>query len=285
LVSGICLAYEREIIFSEEHKKEETGKITLKDRFKLDFSIGYGFSYAQFLTGLYGLDSKYETYLDKLGMKYSESYTNLRLTATYIIHPKFGIYVGTPFGLVHTKAKYSGRQSTSTGNAFGVGDVYGGAYYQLLSQTDILPDIIVDLDANSDITKYSSLGDGVWDYTGGIQARKLLWKPFYVFLTTDYTYREKKNSVDPGDIFGYGGGAGLMFERSMLEASLKAARIGTTKIGGDKWFDATDDLAFNLTYRTLAPKPISVSFTMGDLDEGFHWEKNYFGIEFTMAVF
>jgi hypothetical protein len=186
-------SYEREIILSEEYQTEEEKerlkdmikpeeeKIRFKDRFQLDFSFGYGFSYASagIISGLYGLSKEYETYLDRLDMEFSENLVQVRLTATYLLSPKMGIYLGLPAGVVEEKSE--GLFDDSENVSAGVGDVYGGIFYNVLSETKYRPSVVIDFVANSNIAKFNSLGDGCgvlhWAYN-----QESLWQNHFIFL-------------------------------------------------------------------------------------------------------
>jgi len=45
------------------------------------------------------------------------------------------------------------------------------------------------------------------------------------------------------------------------------------------------DLIFNVSFKDLLPKKMSTNFTIGGLNKGIKFEKNYFGIEFSISVF
>ena len=181
LKQNVGFSYEREIILSDEYQTEkekerfkgitepQEEKLGFKERFKLDISGGYGFSYATVVSGLYSLSDEYKTYLDRLDMKFAEHTVSLRLTATYILSPQIGIYLGTPAGVVLERDKGRGR-SDDTNFSGGVGDVYGGIFYNVLSETKYRPNITIDFDVNSNTAKFSSMGDGLWDFTLGIRS-------------------------------------------------------------------------------------------------------------------
>lgn len=280
---NIGLAYEREIVFGEEYQSKKE-KEQVEKRFGLDLSFGYGYSYIQFLTGIYGIDSKEKIYYNRLGLDYSNSSTTFRVTGSVLATPRLGFYAGSPFGLVSVKQDRVGRLGETQNLEFGVGDIYTGGYYQLVTETKTIPSVVVNFDVNSNTAKYSSLGDGVWDFTPAVQARKMLTNSFYVFGLEDYTYRKKENGVDPGDIIGYGGGVGVFFGRNAVELGLKAANIEKTKLDGATWFDKGEDLALNFRWGFLDTGG-SVNVNIGNLDEGFDIKTNTFGIEITFPIF
>jgi hypothetical protein len=282
VMSSIGNAYEKEIVLGEAYETKQE-KESLKDRFRLEVSLGYGYSYAQFLTGLYGPSDDLLDYLDRLNMDYSENYTTLRVTATYAISQRLGVYLAIPSGVVKiNEGKTMGERLFNDKYRFGVGDIYGGMYFIVLQGSKSSPTLVVNVDANSDIAKYYSLGDGVWDFTYGLQIRQLLSDSFYIYGVGDYTQRLKKHNVDPGDIIGYGGGIGFLAGQGALEMGVKAANIRETKIDGVQLFDKDEDLAFVLSLKSLY-KGAGISFTMGNLDEGISIKKNTFGLELSYA--
>jgi hypothetical protein len=287
LRTNIGLSYEREIILSEEYQTKKEKEV-LKDRFRLDLGIGYGFSYSStaIITGLYELDPVYEAYLDRLGIEFSKNFITMRLTAAYAISPRFGIYANVPFGIVEPMKEKEGlaRLSEEQDYEFGIGDISGGIYYHLVPETERIPNVIVSFDLNSNIAEYTSLGNGVWDLTGGLQLRKFLSKSFFLFGLGDYTYTMEEKDVNPGDVIGYGGGIGfLSWGDSITEIGLKAYSIGEGEVGGVKWLDKNEDLVFNLTFKSLL-KGGSSTFFIAGLAEGLDFERNTFGFEFSIPI-
>ena len=286
LIPDLGYSYEREVILGDVYQTEKE-KESLKDRFRLDLSVGYGYSNAQILTGIYGPDPRLATYLDRLDMDYSENLAALRLTATYTITQQMGIYLSIPFGAVkYKKEEGISRIFEEDKLGVGLGDIYGGVYYNILSGTKTTPNIVTYVDVNSDIAKYYSLGDGLWDITPGIQIRQLLSDSFYIFGLADYTFRLKKKDIDSGDIFGYGGGIGFILGRmdSVLEFGLKAATIDETKINNTILFDKDEDLTFFMGIKSLY-KGSSFYLTISNLDEGIDFERNSFGFEFSFPIY
>lgn len=295
LRANVGLAYEREIILSDEYQTEkekerfkditepQEEKSGFKERFKLDISGGYGFSYATVVSGLYGLSDEYKTYLDRLDMKFAEHTVSLRLTATYILSPQIGIYLGTPAGVVLERDKGRGR-SDDTNFSGGVGDVYGGIFYNVLSETKYRPNITIDFDVNSNTAKFSSMGDGLWDFTLGIQPRKFVAKSLYLFGAADYTFRLEENNINPGGIVGYGGGVGILWGKSIIEPGLKAYHIGETKLDSKTLFKDDEDLIFNIAWKSVFDRG-SLNFTIGNLDEGLDFRTTTWGFEYSIPIF
>jgi hypothetical protein len=287
LISSSSEAYEKEVVWDEPYQtNKEIEK--LADRFKLDFTFGYGYySYPALITGIYGTDPKVDFYLDKLGLKFSENTGTFRLAATATIAKGLGIYLVVPTGIVKFHEKTGMEQLPEEDKfKFEVGDIFGGIYLHILPETKYLPNLVINIDANSDTAKYSSLGDGVWDFTGGIQARKLLSSYFYLFALGDYTYKMEKNNVQPGNVVGYGGGLGFIFGggNNIIEASLKGAEIAESKINDKPYFDKNRDLIFNLSLKSLI-KRASFSITIGNLNHGLDIKGINSGFEASFPIF
>jgi len=304
------LASEWEIVLSEEYQTKSESRL-LEDRFRLDLSVSYGFSPGQelVLQGFYTLGANYTTYLKRLGLEFSAGYVGIRITASYVIRPKMGIYVAIPFGLVEVESESNKTKGNSlsetvlikqrnhilkrrnirrdmwkeTKAEFGIGDIYGGFYYRILDESKRQPSLTCYFDINSPLADYTSLGDGLWGFTWGMDLRKFVVRRLYFYGVFDYTYRLNKNNLNPGDIIGYGGGMGFLVKRTFgLEIGLKRFNIGEAKLGDYVLVEDTDDLVLRLTGNF---KRWSFSFIVAGLDEGWHWENNYFGGELTFHAF
>lgn len=289
LLSSIGLAYERDIILGEEyHTEKERYKIrkepvSFKDRFSLDLNFGIGGYYGGCSNlQIFGRDPKINTYVKNLGMDYSENADVVRLTATYFVTPKLTVYIGVPFGVVTLAQLFKEDELKA-----GVGDIYGGLAFTLLSGTEAIPNIAVFLNVDADTSKYYSLGDGLWDYTIGTQVNQLLFKSFYIFGMRDYTYRLEKKNIEPGNIAGYGGGVGFLSGQIRIEAGLRAYKYDETKFNNTTLFEKSDDLAFNLKSITSfgIGKISSMNLIVGNLDEGFEFGKDPITVEFSIPIF
>ena len=298
LKQNIGFSYEREIILSDEYQTEkekeryeglvkpEDEKINFKDRFHLDISGGHGFSYANSasITGLYSLSDEFETYLDRLDMEFSSNLAQLRLTATYLFNPKMGIYLGLPVGMVRERDEGRGRSDGSSNISGGVGDVYGGIFYNVLSETKYMPNVIINFDANANTAKFVSLGDGLWDFTLGIQPRKFVAKSLYLFGVADYTFRLEEKNIDPEGIIGYGGGVGIIWGGNIIEPGLKAYHIGEVEVDSETLFYDNEDLIFNVAWKSLFYRG-NLNFTVGNLDEGLDISTTTIGFEYSFPIF
>jgi len=120
----------------------------------------------------------------------------------------------------------------------------------------------------------------------GVQARKLLSSYFYLFALGDYTHKLEKNNVQPGDVIGYGGGLGFIFcgGNNVIEASLKGAEIGESKINDQPFLDKNRDLIFNLSLKSLI-KHASFSITIGNLNHGLDIKGINSGFEVSFPLF
>jgi len=293
LGQDVVIALEREIILEDtyqtqqekERYQREEEEISFADRFRLDFSIGYGYSYAQILTGIYGPGPALQTYLNQLDMEFSENLLTSRLTASYMVNPRTFAYFGVPFGVVELQTEAGSTQLLPEQEyEFGVGDLFGGVGYLLLPETESVPSTIINLDINSDTTEHYSLGDGLWDVTGGARISKSLSKSFYTFGVASYTDRLEKNDIEPGNIVGYGGGIGFLSEDMRVEIGLKAAQIDETEFNNATLFNDDEDLAFNFSVYSLFEGGFNFHFTMGNLDEGMDFERNTFGFELSVPI-
>jgi hypothetical protein len=290
MAPALALAYEREVALGEEAaEKMEAKKEGFKfwDRFRLELGVGWGQDYNQtaIVAGYYQLTPSYANYLSRLGLEYSKSEISLSVSAAFALHPRFGVYVGAPFAMVQ-KQKDNPTDPFSVFEEekydFGVGDIYGGVYGQLLTEGTWWPSITLSVDANSDLAKFSSLGDGVWDFTPGLRLQKTIYKPVYLFGLGDYTYKLKKSGVKPGDVIGYGGGLGWDFgQGTTFEVGLKGYTIDESKIDGVLALESTHDLVLTVGIRSF--KGLSFIFNMGNLDKKIDWKSNYTGFMISYA--
>lgn len=284
----IVYAYEKEVVLGEVYQTTKEKEI-LKDRLRLDLSFGWGYSFGQPMTGsFYDLNTKTQTYLRALNLDYSENMLTVRLTATYALTPNAGVYLAVPFGAVTFKTAEDpiARIFEEDKIKGGVGDLYGGIYYNLLSGSKSSPNIVLNVDVNSDTAKFSSLGDGLWNFTASLQARQFLSESFFVFGLGDYTTGLKKNGVKPGDVIGYGGGFGFMSGNGTArnDFGLRAAQHSKTTKNGATLLDKSDDLTFIWASKSLY-KGLSTAFTIGNLNNGFSFKQNTFGFEISFPIF
>jgi len=289
----IAIAFEREIILEESYQTEQEKQryqrdkeqMSFEDRFHLDFGIGYGFSYTQTLTGIYGPDSRTQTYLNQLGMEFSENLGTFRLRASYMLDPRTFAYFGVPFAVVKLQTEQGSRFVVPENEyKFGVGDLYGGLGHVLLPETEAIPSTTIYLDINADNAKYYSLGDGLWGITGAGRISKSLDKSFYVFGTGNYTERQEKNDIEPGKIVGYGGGVGFHVGSSRVEIGVTEAQIDETEFNNAILFPDNEDLTLNISVYSLFEGRGSFHFNWGNLDEGMDFERNTFGFEFSIPI-
>ena len=283
--TNIVLSFEREVVLSEEYQTERETEV-LKDRFRLDLGWTYGITTStetSIITGWYDLSPAFAYYLDRLDLEYSRNFVSMRTTATYLINSRLGISATVPFGFVEPRREREGIfPNYDEEYEFDVGDIRGGIFYCLLRETEQIPNVIVNFDLDSNTSKYTSLGNGVWDIAGGLRVQKLLSESFYVFGLSDYTYTMEENDVDPGDITGYGGGIGLILGGgNIAEIGLKQYEIDESEIGGIKWLPDNDSLLLNLSFRTNVG---SVNMFMAGFDEGISHDRTMFGIEYVLPI-
>ncbi len=275
-----AIAYEREIILEDKYQAKGE-KESLQDKFKFDFSLGYGFSYAQVVTGIYEVTPAFRTYLRRLDLDYAETISSYRFTTTFLATPTLGIYIAVPFGLVEIEELKEGQLIPDWEYEVGVGDVYGGIFYTILQETQDRPSLTISVDANSDIAEHYSLGNGVWDYTTGFQSRKFVADSIFLSVLGDYTFKESKNGVEPGDTIGYGGGIGFVTRSFMFEVGLKAYEIEETKLDGATFFQKDEDLVLTARLKHMGSGS-SFNLSVSNINEDFDWERNVFGFDITI---
>lgn len=278
IVPEFCLASREEAALSEKYQVE-TEKETLKDKLSWEFAAFYGLFYPGF--------SRFpapppKEFLDTLDMSYSYNSPSFLLGVKYLLTSRLEFYAGVPFAAgIEIKDKKTGaRSSKSTYKwAGGVGDIYGGASYALVTESKYRPLIITTLDVNSALSKYTSIGDGFWGITPTLSLRKFIAGPLYIKGSSGYTYRLVRKGIDPGEIIHYGGGLGFLFGNKNLELNLDRAHYAKTKIGDRTLIDSTDDLIVNIAFTTMLGKQTStIGVYWGGLEEGFNVNRNSAGI-------
>ena len=299
LRSNIGLAYEREVVLPEQYQTESE-KETLADRFSVELSVGMNLvrslnSYRAQAMGISDFDQltpQGKTYLDRLGLEFSKSTVTAGVGATYLINPRTGVFLTVPGSLVHaerdaTAAGPRGSTITVTEDdwAVGIGDVSAGISYGLLLETETskIPTVNVQFEADSDLAKYYSLGDGVWGFTPGVRVSKFLTESYYLFGTGSYTYKMEKNGAEPGDVIGYGGGIGFLMnnKQSRAEIGLTMYSFGESTIDGQPAFEEGNNLVLRLGVQSVY-KGGSVHLVIGGLNHGF--SNMDLGLEMSFAI-
>ena len=276
---------EREVKLGEEYQTEME-KRALEDRFEFSLGWAYGITSStenHIISGWYDLDPTYAYYLDRLGLEYSRNFMLMRITGRYLISPRLGIFATVPFGSVEPRRQRVGIfPDFDEEYEFDLGDITGGLSYFILPETEVIPLTRIDLSANANNAEYTSVGNGVWDVTGGLQLMKHLSETFYVLGLGDYTYTIEENDVNPGDITGYGGGIGFIFDEgtTRTEISLKKVNIGEAEINDIKWLPKNDYLLLNLSLITNFG---GMNIFMAGLEEGFDSDRNSFGLEYFIS--
>ncbi len=278
-------AFEREVVLGKEYQTKREAQV-LEDRFRLDLGWTYGITTStesSIITGWYDLDPAFAFYLDRLGLEFSRNFLSMRTTATYLISPRLGISATVPFGLVEPKREREGIfPNYDEEYEFDVGDISGGINYCLLPETERIPNVVVGFDLSSDTSKFTSLGNGVWDVTGGLRVQKLLSKSFFAFGLSDYTYTMEKNDIDPGDVVGYGGGIGFVLaEDNILEIGLKQYEIGEAEFRDVPLLPENDSLLLTISWRTNAG---SVNAFLAGFEGGMDHDTTTFGVEYVLPI-
>lgn len=281
ITPNFCLASREESVLSEEYQLESE-KETLKDKLSLEI----GWSYGVFLPGLGANrfpERPSKEFLDTLDMTYSENNSSFFLGAKYLATSKLEVYAGIPFALLLQIENNEGGNRRTRGGLTskwgGVGDIYGGISYALVTESKYRPLVITTVDINSAFSKYTSMGDGFWDITPMLSLRKFISGPIYVKGLAGYTHRLDRKGVDPGEIISYGGGLGFLSGDKNIELDLKRSHAADTKIGDRTVEKSNEDLVMNIAFTSVFGKRTSTfGVFLGGLEEGFNWDKNSVGI-------
>lgn len=281
-----CLALREEAALGEGYQLEPE-KETLEDRLSWEVGVAYGLPGLSLL----GMGSKRfperpsREFLDTLDMTYSENYFLLALGAKYLVTPRLELYAGLPATLLLQTENNEGggrrRKGGLTSKWGGVGDIYGGISYAILTESKRRPLVIATLDVNSTSSKYTSMGDGFWGFTPKLSVRKFVSGPLYLKGFTAYTRRLDRKGVDPGAIVSYGGGIGFLSGDKNIELNLERTHTAKTKTAGRTLLNSEEDLVMDIAFTTIFGKQTSTfGLSWGGLEEGFDWGKNYAGIYF-----
>jgi hypothetical protein len=288
---NIAYALEREIILEEKYQTSaETERyastdVSFRDRFGLDIGWGYGYSYAEIHTQVYGPDPALKTYLNTLDMDFSTNMGIVRLRGRYMINPRLYAYLGAPMGFVEVKEEVWPKSLFEEEDIeAGIGDVSAGLQYFLFPETEKIPSTIVSFEVNSDTSEYYSLGDGLWGYTGGLRLTKTISDPYYLFGLGHYTHRVEDSGIDPGNITGYGGGIGLLLsEIGRIELGLRLIDFAETELNDVTLFEDDDNLTLFLSL--YGEQGTSVHILLGNIDEEISSDRTTFGVEFSFPIF
>lgn len=282
IVPDFCLASREDIALSQDYQLESEKKI-FKDKFSWEIDFTYGLSSVSSLLGLGAsrfTKKPSKEYLDTLGMSYSTNDFLLALGASYLVTPRLELSAGVPISVVMAEVENGGRRKVKHPQLkFGLGDIYGGVSYALLTESKNRPLVVTTFEAKSALSKYTSMGDGFWGLTPGVYLRKFISGPVYALGLVGYTFRLKRRGADPEENIRYGGGFGILSENKRLELSLERAQTGKTKIGGQTIMDSEGDLTLGINFTTIFGKQTStVGLFLSGLEEGLDWGKNSAGL-------
>lgn len=152
------------------------------------------------------------------------------LTARYGITPRFEAELKVPYLYRHDRevipaASVSGEATARTLDDGALGDIEGALYYHLITATNIMPDIVLNVRAKSttgqspynlkteifngqQVFKELPTGTGHWGLSGGITAVKTS-DPAVFLASLGYYWNIKRNvgygfgTIDPGDSVEY----------------------------------------------------------------------------------
>jgi len=255
----------------------------------LSVGFGYGiFSDAQraalnsIANGVPASDPGRDALFERLGLRSSDNIFTLSATGTYRMTEKAGLYLTVPSGLINRDSE----PVASFDPQYGIGDVHGGASYNLLTESGWIPAAIVSLDVKSNTATYGSLGNGVWGFTPGVQPIKSITESIFVFGLFDYTYNMERSGVKLGDVIGYGGGLRVLLRDRETAGviGLKMSSVADSKIDGQTVVGKHDDLMLILGSESFYTG-FSIHFYLTGLNEGLGLKKNTFGVEFSFPIF
>jgi len=282
LAPANCFASREDIALSQDYQLESERNI-FKDKFSWGVDFTYGLTSVSRLLGL-GADNFVEEpskeYLETLGMSYSTNDFSLALGASYLFTPRFELSAGVPLSVIMAKVDNgSRRKGKHTQLRFGVGDAYAGVSYALLTESKSRPLVISTFEAKSDLSKYTSMGDGFWGLTPGVYLRKFISGQLYALGSAGYTFRLKRRGADPEGNIRYAGGLGFLSENKRLELTLERSHIGKTKLGSQTIMDPEEDLTLGVNFTTmLAQQTASIGLFLSGLEQGLNWGKNSAGL-------
>lgn len=287
LAPGNCFASREDITLGQDYQLESEKKI-FADKFSWDINLSYGLSSVSGLLGLGAsrfAEKPSEEYLDTLGMSYSTSDFSLALGASYLVNLRLELSAGVPLSVVMAEVENSGRQKVRHPQLkFGLGDIYGGISYALLTESKNRPLVVTTFEVKSALSKYTSMGDGFWGLTPGVYLRKFISGPVYALGLAGYTFRLKRRGVNPDGNIKYGAGFGILSENKRLELSLERAQTGKAKIGSQVIMDSEEDLTLGINFTTmLSGQTFALGLFLSGLEDGLDWGKNTAGLSFGLT--
>lgn len=289
ITPNFCFAAREDVVLGEDYQLKSE-KETLKDKLSWEIDFVYGLSSVSRLTGLGSeiiSEPPAREYLDTLGMVYSGNNFLLTLGANYLVTPRIEVSAGIPASVVLAEIEKEGRRrrrSYSTEFRIGLGDAYASISYALLPESNKLPLVVGTFEANSALSKYTSMGDGFWGFTPGLYLRKFIAKDTYLLGMTGYTYRLKRKGVTPGRMISYGAGIGFLSEEDKIELTLERSHSDETKIGEKAILDSEDDLTLSVSFTTIfGSRTSTIGVFLSGLEEGFTWSQNTAGVFFGLT--
>lgn len=281
-VPNTCFASREDVVLGEDYQLKSE-KETLKDKLTWEIDFVYGLSSVSRLTGLGSeiiSEKPAKEYLDTLGMTYSENNFMLTLGANYLVMPKVEISGGVPLSVAIAEIETGNRRIPTTRQLrMAAGDAYAGISYALLTESNRRPLVIATFEADSALSKYTSMGDGFLGLTPGFYLRKFISKDAYLLGTAGYTHRLKRRGVEPGKIISYGAGLGFLSEDKKIELSLERSHSDETRIGEKTVLDSEDDLTISVAFTTMfASRTTTIGVSLSGLEQGLNWTQNSAGI-------
>lgn len=281
-VPNICFASREDVVLSRDYQLESE-KETLKDNFSWEINFVHGLSPVSRLLGLgskrFG-EKPPKEYLDALGLTYSSNDFLITAGANYLVTPRLEFSAGIPVSLVLAEVRRGPkRRSAGLKLKLGIGDIYGGVSYALLTESKLRPLVAATVDINSAFSKYTSMGDGFWGITPGFYLRKFICGPLYALGMAGYTNRLNRHGVTPGDITRYGAGIGFLSADKKIELSLEKTGTAATKIGNRTVMGSEEDLTMIAAFTTIfGSKTTTIGLFLAGLEEGIDWGRNSAGV-------
>jgi hypothetical protein len=157
-------------------------------------------------------------------------------TAFTTFIPRYGIIDGLeldlaiPFG--YAKQEIDSGVARSSTDDFGLGDIAGRLRYQLWSEFEARPALILELEGKSRTRSAPLLGTDNWNVGGGVTLVKTL-DPVVFFGRLGYTATLEREGRDPGDQIRYQLGMGFSLnDRVSYKMQVDGAAVGHVQING-----------------------------------------------------
>lgn len=260
-------------------------------RLKLDLSVGYGVSYstsaAVALGGFQELEAGQEEVLDRLGLTISDDLLSLRLTGTYAPSRRVGFFASVPVGVVQNRPEGARVVDiVSNDPEVGLGDMTAGTYFHLLDETRNRPTLAISVEVDTDTSRHTSLGDGLWSGRTLLEARKFVSPAVYLVGAGEYSYRPGTKGLESSDIAGVAAGLGfrLLSGQSIIEIRVKDLRVSEYRTRNTMLVPKDSGLVLTVAMRSLTERMIVRAYASG-LEDGVSVKQNNYGFALEVPLF